>query len=60
MNWEEAKRHFDETYDNYLSLVGMPGVNVNFALRLVLDPLLARYNTGERTEELYNAMLGVE
>ncbi len=60
LDWDKAKEHFDEVRQQYVDLLGTPGVNTAFALRITFDPLLARYNDGERTEELYAAMLSVE
>lgn len=60
MNWDHAKAHFDEVRQQYLDLEGVPGVNTTLALRLTFDPLAKRYNAGERTQALYDAMLGVQ
>lgn len=60
MNWEEAKRHFDEVREQYLSLRRTPGVNVEFALCFTFDPLSDRYERGERTQDLYDAMMVIE
>lgn len=58
--WEAAKRHFDEVFEEYKKLLGQPGVNTSLAIMLGFDPLLRRYNSGERTPELYQEMLSVE
>ena len=60
MNWEKAKEHLDEITNRYKRLVGIPGVNTSLALTLVMYPLAFRYDSGERTQELYNEMLEVE
>jgi hypothetical protein len=60
LDWTKAKAHFDEVRSQYQELEGMPGVNTTFALRAVFDPLARRYNGGERTQEIYDAMLAVE
>jgi len=60
LDWEKAKEHLDEITDRYKRLVGVPGVNTSLALTLVMYPLLRRFNSGERTQELYNEMLEVE
>lgn len=60
LNWKTAKDHFDKKRKEYQDLEGMPGVNTSFALRFVFDPLAVRYNNGERTQELYDAMVGTE
>ena len=60
MNWEKAKEHLDEITNRYKRLVGLPGVNTSLALILVMYPLAFRYDSGERTQELYDEMLEVE
>jgi|GEM_PF-2458748 len=63
MDWDAAKKHFDEAriqYQELEGMPGMPGVNAIFALRLTFDPLAKRYNAGERTRELYDEMLSVK
>lgn len=60
MDWEIAKAHFDEARNVYQDLEGLPGVNTSLALRMVFDPLALRYNKGERSQELHDAMMGVE
>jgi len=59
-DWKKAKERFDTVRSQYQELEGVPGVNTTFALRAVFDPLAIRYNSGERTKELYNEMLSVE
>jgi hypothetical protein len=46
--------------EEYRRLRGTPGVNVDFALAHTFRPLAARYLSGERTDELYAALLAVE
>lgn len=58
--WEMAKHHFDETRQAYQDLEGLPGANTTVALRTVFDPLARRFNSGERTRDLYDAMRSVE
>jgi hypothetical protein len=60
MDWEKAKSHFDEARKAYQELEGVPGVNTTMALRLVFDPLARRYNTGERTKELFDEMMDIK
>lgn len=60
MDWEKAKEHFDEVRKVYQDLEGVTGINTTFSLRLVFDPLAIRYNKGERSQELHDAMLAVE
>ena len=59
MNWEKAKKHFDSVRKQYQDMEGMPVVNTSMALRLTFDPLARRYNSGERTAELYDEMNAV-
>lgn len=58
--WVEAKQRFDRVRQSYLDLEGVPGVNSTIALRMVFDPIALRYNSGERTHELYDAMRSVK
>ncbi len=60
LDWDKAKNHFDEYRKIYQDMEGTPGVNATFALRFTFDPLARRYNSGERTQELYEAMMDVE
>ena len=60
MDWEKAKQHFDEVKRQYLDVMNTPSVNVFPVIAFVFDPLEKRYNSGERSEELYLAMLSVE
>ena len=60
MEWNTAKTHFDEIRQQYMDLEGTPGVNTTMALRLTFDPLSKRFNSGERTQELYDEMINVE
>ena len=58
--WQAAKEHLDETVAVYESLLLRPGSNVSFALNYVFAPLLKRYESGERSQDLYDEMAGVE
>ena len=60
LRWDIAKAHLDMTIENYESLRGSPHVNVDFALQYVLIPRAERYDAGERTEELFRAMMESE
>ena len=55
-----AKDHFDTVRKRYQDLEGVPGVSVKFALRMTFDPLAQRFNSGERTDELYREMCEVK
>lgn len=59
MDFEKALNHLKESIHNYVDLIGKPGVMVWFALPEILK-LAKRYDSGERTESLYNEMMGVE
>ena len=59
MDWEKAKKHFDEVRQDYMDLEGCPGVNTTLALRLTFDPISKRYNRGERTKDLHDEMMAV-
>jgi len=60
VDFEKAKEHFDEVRKWYQDLEGVSHVNTTLALRMVFDRLAIRFNQGERTPELYQAMLAVE
>lgn len=59
MDWDKAVKYLKEVIDQYKELIGKPMVNPFFGLAF-LDSLLKRYNQGERTQELYDAMMGAE
>lgn len=59
-NWETALQHFKGVQHSYRSLENTPGFNTTLALVAVFNPLEQRYNSGERTQELYDAMMEVE
>ncbi len=60
LDWLQAKEYFDTIRKRYQDLEGTSGVNTTLALRLTFDPLSKRFNSGERSDELYNEMLMVE
>lgn len=60
LDWKAAKEHFDAVRRQYEALRGRPGVNTALALMLVFAPLAARYDSGERSRELWAAMMAVE
>ena len=60
MDWQVAKGHFDAVRAEYESLQGVPGVNTTLALRLTFEPWAIRYNRGERSRDLFDAMMVVE
>lgn len=54
--WDKALEHLN-TYIMEYSMIGPMGF---FGLQGVLVPLKRRYESGERTKELYDAMMNVE
>lgn len=60
MDWEKAKKHFDTIRGHYQDLEGVKGVKTTIGLRIVFDPLAKRYESGERSQELYDEMMAVE
>jgi hypothetical protein len=58
-DWKKALEHVHEILGEYLELMGEPTVNPMFALAS-LNALLSRYNSGERSDKLYKAMMGAE
>ena len=57
MDWDATAEYFYEVLSRYRELPmpsGMP------ALLLTFGPLQQRYESGERSRELYDAMWGVE
>ncbi len=52
LNWTEAERHFNEVVQQYEEI----GPAAFFALS-TFRPLRARFQSGERTKELYDAMM---
>lgn len=59
-DWEAAYAHFMYYMEMYRSMLGQPDVMVGPALMVVFEPLLRRYNSGERSQKLYDEMMGVE
>jgi hypothetical protein len=54
--WAEAKSHIDEIRRLYFS-IGVAGIP---ALRMVIDPLLIRFENGERTDDLFDDIMKLE
>lgn len=59
LEWSKAKKHLDEMKDGYVSLLNTPGVNPCFGLGAIME-IESRYDGGERTELLFQAMMSVE
>jgi len=58
-DWEHARRHLHNLKDAYAELVCVPGVNVTFVLGLI-GQLSERLERGERTQELYDEIMGMK
>ncbi len=58
--WDDAKERLEQKDRQYKELSRMPGVNVTFVRQMVIAPLRARYDAGERTVDLYEAMQALE
>lgn len=56
MDWERAINYLNELIAEYANI----GFSGQFGLHLVLLPLKRRYDAGERTIELYNAIMQCE
>lgn len=56
LDWAEAERHLQGVRRQYVD-IGVAGL---LGLRLTLDPLLVRYERGERTPDLHAEIMAVE
>ena len=56
INWDEAEKYLNFLIKEYES-IGMAG---SFALTLTLYPLKKRFDSGERTKELYCEIMECE
>ena len=56
LDWEMAEGHLYDTKIAYESI----GFEGSFALALTINPLAKRYESGERTIELYNEILELQ
>lgn len=59
-SFEDALKHMDKIRDQYLTYVGKPGYNPYFHIVSHITPLMLRYQSGERSEELLIAMNGLK
>lgn len=57
LDWTKAKAHLAAVRSEYEELPAPGGM---LALIVTFNPLQARYQSGERTEGLYNAMMNVK
>ena len=55
--WDAVKIRVDKLKDAYLILSQIPGMKTS--INIIINPLLERYENGERTQELYNEMIMV-
>lgn len=55
-DWIQAGKYLNDTIRIYQSL----GTTGSFALAISLYPLKSRYDDGERTKELYDAIMAIE
>lgn len=60
LDFEKAYKRFERVKKTYEDLRGMPGVNVELALQNVFAPIQERYDSGERSQSLYDEMMSVE
>ena len=56
MDWEKAEKYLNDMIQAYTE-IGWAGM---FGLTLTLKPLKARFDKGERTQELYDDIMDVE
>jgi hypothetical protein len=56
MDWENAKKHLDEVRIAYTEIGASGLLGLNFSI----NPLLVRYEKGERTQELYESIMSLE
>lgn len=58
--WKSIKVRTDKLRDALLILGQFPGTNSIYLIKTVIDPLLKRYDDGERTKLLYDEMMALE
>lgn len=54
--WKEAEDHLSAAEDSYTAI----GIAGSFALAHVIGPLRARFNSGERTDELHAMIMDID
>ena len=59
LDWDMAVEKLNRHIKQYKSLEGTPGVNVEFALNMVLGPLAQRVEEGERCQELFDEIMAI-
>ena len=60
MEFIVALKHFVTVQSIYIDLIGVPGVDVSFALKNVFNPLARRIKAGERSKKLYKELMALE
>ena len=60
MDWDAAEKYFQRKALKRLGGIGVEGVQAELVLIAVFFPLANRFNSGERTEDLYNKMMSVD
>jgi hypothetical protein len=56
MDWKKAEQYLKKMRLRYTE----DGIGGLLALSTVMNPLLIRFENGERTEELYNKIMSIE
>lgn len=56
LDWKRAEEYLKEVRRQYceIGMAGIPG------LRISIDPLLVRFERGERTQELHSEIMGLK
>lgn len=60
MDWGRAENYLGQIETAYKELIGVEGVNPNYALVFVIRPLRLRFDNGERTQDLHDAIMELE
>ncbi|MCA1799902.1 MAG: hypothetical protein LC687_00285 [Actinobacteria bacterium] len=60
LDWEAAEDHLQVVEEQYLSLMGIPGVNVSFFFISVLPPIRGAFNQGIRDKDLYDRIMALK
>lgn len=60
IDWDEAEQHLKQVESNYLEIMGLPGVNVQFFFAITLPPIRGAWNKGVRTQSLYDDIMGLK
>ena len=58
--WKSAKTRLDGLREAYILFEQLPTASTSVALQEVIEPALKRYNDGERSQTLYDEMIGIE